>query len=329
MDLFFVISGLVIFLSARRYYREWPKGGKWIAVFLRRRFFRIVPLYFVTLFIFLIVITPEMLLLPLEQLAKHLGAHLLFVHNWFPDTHGSINGANWTIGLEMQFYLMMALLLPAFKSVRRGFWLCLSMIVISWIWRAGTFWLLRDSNAFDIFQVSTQLPGTLDAFGLGIFLGLLIDERRISLRPSLGFVSTLILTTAGIAYIAWRTIWGVPDYWHNPYMVTFFRSLLAFAFVLICLISVSTSSLLKPIDILLNYLGKVSYGIYLWHLLVILSLKKVGITEPREFLMLCLVLTISLSSLTYHLLEKPWLNHARKEVKYDRSIWNRSFGHTG
>lgn len=41
-----------------------------------------------------------------------------FVRNFWPATYGSINGVNWTLAVEMQFYLAVALLLPWLARAR-------------------------------------------------------------------------------------------------------------------------------------------------------------------------------------------------------------------
>lgn len=38
--------------------------------------------------------------------------HLGFVHNLWHQTHGTINPPNWSVGLEMQFYLLIAVCAP-------------------------------------------------------------------------------------------------------------------------------------------------------------------------------------------------------------------------
>jgi peptidoglycan/LPS O-acetylase OafA/YrhL len=103
-------------------------------------------------------------------------------------------------------------------------------------------------------------------------------------------------------------------FWDNLYMVVFFRTLLSFSFSLIiffaCIINFKglTSKLLLPI----YYLGTISYGIYLWQLPVIKLLKKIQWLTPAQFMVTTLVLTIILSSLSYHFFEKPIMERLRK-----------------
>ena len=61
---------------------------------------------------FLFLVQPQLLLMGWQTLALHLGSHALFLHNLLADTHGSINGPNWSVALEMQFYLLMLLAGP-------------------------------------------------------------------------------------------------------------------------------------------------------------------------------------------------------------------------
>jgi peptidoglycan/LPS O-acetylase OafA/YrhL len=66
---------------------------------------------------------------------------------------------------------------------------------------------------------------------------------------------------------------------------------------------------LKP----LCYLGEISYGIYLWHLLVIFSLQRTVIRDnPVQMIIYGLIITLSLSSISWHFLEKPMILKAKK-----------------
>ena len=62
----------------------------------------------------------------------------------------------------------------------------------------------------------------------------------------------------------------------------------------------------------LYYLGEVSYGIYLWHLPVILALKPLStMVSPESVLMMTLAGVVTLSALTWHLFEKPMIRRFR------------------
>jgi peptidoglycan/LPS O-acetylase OafA/YrhL len=75
VDLFFVISGFVIGLSAIKLYREGDSGYRW--TFMRRRLARIVPLYILTGAAFLVFVQPPFLQLAWEKASVRIGSHLL------------------------------------------------------------------------------------------------------------------------------------------------------------------------------------------------------------------------------------------------------------
>src|SRR3954468_23573177 len=94
--IFFVVSGFCIHLSYLRH-----ASDDWRAFFVRR-FFRIYPPYFVALIVFAV-------LFPLSRLPFdtafdwiQLASHVLLVHNFDEDTFLGINGAFWTIAIEVQ-----------------------------------------------------------------------------------------------------------------------------------------------------------------------------------------------------------------------------------
>jgi peptidoglycan/LPS O-acetylase OafA/YrhL len=49
--------------------------------------------------------------------ARDVALHLLFLHDWFAISNRSIDGIYWSLGVEVQLYLIFPLLAPLF--VRR------------------------------------------------------------------------------------------------------------------------------------------------------------------------------------------------------------------
>jgi peptidoglycan/LPS O-acetylase OafA/YrhL len=90
-------------------------------------------------------------------------------------------------------------------------------------------------------------------------------------------------------------------------MVIFFRLLLAFTLVSwICfLVALPRQQLLVRALSPFSYVGKISYGVYLWHMLVILSVMKAGMALPGQTAVLMVLLTLIISAFTWHFFEQP------------------------
>lgn len=307
VDLFFVISGFVIALSAFKLLDN--RAPRFTASFMRRRFARIVPLHYLTGLIFVMFCIPSLLFEPTRWL--HAITHLTFTHNFLPNTHGSINGANWSLGTEMQFYLLIALIAPWLRRTP-PLLILVSGLIVAWTWRAVCFWYLHRHAAtvdgFKMFFISTQLPGMLDEFAMGVFLArIYVDDQEGKFK---GFLSKfrwlLPLIAGGIIYLALHRFWQVANYWDNFWQVTFWRSSLALSCLLTLISACALSdSWFKTITRPLRYLGTISYGIYLWHLPIILALKTVPIGDPVRFSQYALVMILLFATLSWHFFEKP------------------------
>lgn len=319
VDLFFVISGFVISLSAIRLLREGERP--FARTYARHRVARILPLYYFTGLVFILFVTPQLLANP--ALPYHLFTHLFFVHNIDPVTQGSINGANWSVGTEMQFYLL--ILLTARLLSRVNPWIILlGGVTVSWSWRMLVFQLVTENQGgtFEMFVYTTQLFGMLDEFAFGIFLSrLVLDhidhagdasaplQRRLLANGWLWFAGFLI-----VGWITWRVYWSTALYWSNWNMVVFWRTGAAMTFFFL----IGSAVFLRVPDLIRRfvlppflYLGEISYGIYLWHLPVIVALQKSGITNPIHFLSLTLLFVILMASITWHFIERPLLRRYR------------------
>ncbi len=103
VDLFFVISGFVIGLSAFICIdRSGVEGFR--VPFIRHRLARIIPLHYLTRLIYVAFIVPELLFT--HGFWLQILTHALFIHNFFLEHQGGISGVNWSLAAEMQFYLL-------------------------------------------------------------------------------------------------------------------------------------------------------------------------------------------------------------------------------
>lgn len=304
VDLFFVISGFVIALSAFARLR----GGGTVGFhrgFARARLARIVPLYYLTCLIFLAFIQPELWFIP--DIVPQLLTHALFLHSWFINHQGAINGVNWSVALEMQFYVLMLLIAP---WLRRVHWAVILSggVAIAWGWRAMVFYSVSSQGQFPLFVYTTELPGMLDEFAAGILLARFVLSARGAavLAWARRFVFVLPLVTVAVVWAALRIYWANAVYWDSATMVIGFRSLMAVACAMVLLSACALG--FAPVvrwTMPLRYLGTISFGIYLWHLPVILALHRLPWLTAERALPVVLGLTLLFASMSWHVFERP------------------------
>jgi peptidoglycan/LPS O-acetylase OafA/YrhL len=196
VDLFFLLSGFLLALP-------------WIAhanaglpppstrAFYRRRARRILPAYYVQLVLLFAVVLP--LLLGRTYWRKDLYvylwngvAHGLFLQGTTPLTSGSmgINGALWTLPLEVQFYLLLPFAAPLFLRAPRRMLAGAIALSLAWQWaaahdlaplvalelRLGAHWHWAEATVREM--LAAQLPAFLGHFALGIVLARAWLARR-------------------------------------------------------------------------------------------------------------------------------------------------------
>ena len=313
VDLFFVISGFVIYLNAFRLRETFDQD--WGRVFALHRLARIAPLYLMTLILYACLVEPAMLFWPLAQMIFQGVTHALFIHNLFPSAQGAINGVNWSIGVEMQFYLFMFLAMP--WLTRAKIWQILLVLCgIACLWKGMAFFLTPAAESHRLWFLTTQLPGDLDEFAFGIAACKLVldqNERASGRNAARGIaciVAALLTATA-----MFSLFWTRPVYWDSWAAVIFFRSLMGLCGATIILAAIHFPfGCGRPGRLLsraIDYLGEISYGIYLWHLPVIMSLKHLHLDPGVGLLAATVIATIVLASLSFHLVERPWMQRAR------------------
>jgi peptidoglycan/LPS O-acetylase OafA/YrhL len=306
VDLFFVISGFVIAYSALLLHRA--DADEFQRRYWNRRLTRILPLSLVTLFLYLAIFRPWWWWTP-QMWVIQLATHLTFTHSFSTVTHGSIDGPNWSLGIEMQFYLAMALLVgwidrtPAWR-------IALYCVLISWAWRAAMLFLYGGgADAFPVFVKVVQLPGQLDEFGSGIVLAkCVLDSRHDRFSNAVPW----ILGAAATGYATFAVFWSNGSYWDIPWMVVLWRTMLAAFFACVVGVAIALPQSLarrwvKPGD----YLGETSYGIYLWHLFAVNAVVHRWHWSGVGALAAVAALTIALAAMSWHLFEKPAMRLGR------------------
>lgn len=300
VDFFFLLSGFVIWMTWGDRLRT--GGVTQVPAFLQRRIARIWPLHAVVL------AGAVALALLMAATGRHDGAefpfaelplHLLLVQNWGFTDALAWNDPAWSISAELGAYLLFPFLALAID------------------WRR------------------VPPPAVIAAIGAGAVLlaGVFAAADATTLGhgiPRLGLVRCVIEFAIGTAVAALWLRWR--DRPHAP-------ALAATALAVAVLISPLPEPLRIPIGFaaallalaltaglrgnpvegrILHYLGEISYATYLGHFLLWFAFKLAFIEDahavPPALIAAYLALTLSMSVLLYHLVERPaqrWVNGLR------------------
>ena len=316
VDLFMMLSGaLMVYQSDIRARREpMTEVRNWLRFWVRR-FFRIAPLFYVILLVVLVLgpeigaaraaiaesrgigFEPERYL---DRSFTNIALHVTFLFGFFPEYAVRTAIPDWSIGLEMQFYLFFPLILLLLARI--GLVLGSVLLIIA----TGLF-----AAAYPGFLASFPEPAFL-GLKLQLFLaGMLIMRARIDQNPRL-LLPAIILAVIPI---------GSLPHW-SEYVV---RVLLALVLI-VALSDKSPRPSLRAANAMMErtlggrtgrFLGDISYGVYLIHLpvlIVILSLLLGLPPFPRAIAGFALaVLPVALLAwLGFRLVEKPGIDLGRK-----------------
>ncbi len=263
VELFFVLSGFCLFYPyARHAVAGTARAG--LREFAYRRFLKIAPSYWLALIATVAIAFPYFA--HKSNVLMPLALHLAFINNWHADLLGWLDGAFWSLAVEVQFYLLFPLLALAF--MRFPLAAVIACAGIAFAYRYGL-----DSRVMEPLIVQ-QVPAYLDVFGAGMFAAYAVVYVRAKagdverLRPRFTLLALGAVAGAAALLFSADALVYAPQGQQHWNLIG--RSGLALALgtglAASCLSFAWWRRLVA--NRLLVVLSLISYNVYLWHALV-------------------------------------------------------------
>lgn len=296
VDLFFLLSAYLITELLLREKEQF--GAVHLRSFYMRRILRIWPLYFLAILIgVLLQLVDQNQIFPL----KYVIAFLLLSGNWLISFAGfpqSVMNPLWSVSFEEQFYLFWPIIVSAARRTRTFF---IAGGVLFLVGECGRMFVFKYGYRDEAYAMVTNTLVQLDSLTLGTLTAVLSRKVRFKATPwmRLGFF------VGGLAF------W-IPA----GYYVSLSRNSMLFGWPAVAVGAWLIFLSVYEIGVAprwLRYLGKISYGLYVFHILGLYIMTKVlsRFPPPRHGFTIywcCgLALTVAMSVLSYQFFEAPFL----------------------
>jgi peptidoglycan/LPS O-acetylase OafA/YrhL len=313
--MFFVLSGFLItsiLLNSRTAIKKGMISRRAVlAHFYARRFLRLAPLYFVVL---------TLMFIYLPEARKYA----LWFFSYLQNIHFAIEGkftiANhfWTLAVEEQFYLVwpfLILFLP-----RNLLLPTMIGVVVLGVVSRGTFLYLGMTH----FSASMLTSSHFDTLGIGSLLAVLARTSDGRMHIKRGYLNAAFLSSLVLLGIVFFTkMIGMSS------SIEFLLGELGAGLLFVWVIGIGMVGFRGPIGFMLNqpslvYLGKVSYGMYVYHWFVPQIVEQTTSVVDFSFpvtswgrFALFSVISIVFAIISWHLMERPVLG-LKRMFSYDR-----------
>ena len=296
---FFVLSS---YLITELLLREHERNDRIdVPAFYARRALRIWPLYF--FFLILMLILEPRLGMPGIPAADGPW-YLAFLGNWQIVWNGQIPRSAaqilWTVAIEEQFYLLWPLLI-AFVSPKRLGWMCALLLLLGQIAR-----LLLVATGAPFYAIHFHTCVQFDAIAWGGLLAVAVRNGAFANWPRQ--VRQMMFGGGAILAIATQLLIAED----KPFAAWPMAAYPLFAIAALMIVAGAMRNADEPSWLThpwLVRLGKISYGLYIWHLLAIVLTYKFGWCRPQSVWtsFYALPVTIGIAELSYQWIELPFL----------------------
>lgn len=317
VKMFFIISGFLItgILLQERYRSEQLQLSKQHITksFYIRRFLRIFPAYYATIFTALLLSHPDML--------QSWKWHVTYLSNLLFALRGEYMGDVshfWSLAVEEQFYLawpIMILFLPQ-RWLLPSIMFCIG---IAPIFRYTCMFILKQNDV----TVSVLPMSSLDCLAAGALLAYIKSHYTSDVLREQGLkILRTVSLVSGVAFFAFNLFVSFPQA-YDWYAV--FVSRLLLVPTLLGIVILFANGFKGAIGRILEsrlfvFPGKISYGIYLFHFFIpgmtSWVMARIG-WAPHVIILLLLniCLLFSIASISWYFLENP-VNNLKKYFPY-------------
>lgn len=345
IDAFFVLSGFCLFYPIARDMFGESKFTGWKHFFIKR-VRRIYPAYIILLIATVIFPKFSYVVYNTKNFAdvtKHLLTHLLFIHTWDADTLGSMVSTAWTMGIEVQFYMLFPLICIPFR--KKPILTFLGMLLIG---QGLRLWLMGNINVGPM-VIQAITPAYLDVFGWGMICAYFVvyARNKIKCMDKLKLLMTLmsaLCIVLAVYYMFWLRSANMPTgYDASVYFRFLYRGIFAAliaGFIFTACFSYDFWERKIWGNKFFVFLSSISYTVYLCHQNIYILLKKINVPYSSQnpvmhdrpamegMVFICISASLIIGVLITKYIEDPIVKYgfkgvAAKLVKNIKSVPNR------
>lgn len=262
VTLFFIMSGYGIYASL---YKTEKKGKISYKSYLIKRINRIIPPYYISILIMLLL-TDGTYYLSKEQLGNVL-SHIFLIHNVFPSYAGGLNGVLWALGTIFQFYLVAVIL---YKGINRykSLFLVISVCFTIICKMLAVHYLLPIMGmdmTYSFWAGRNLLTSVLDNFVIGMFISYLYYNRKTQISNICAIILSLVSLVLIYVVCKIGITYGIHTDNISGYVI---HSMIALAVGLFIFAFSYVKIGGDYISKLLIWISHYEYSIYIWHYLL-------------------------------------------------------------
>ncbi len=317
VQLFYVVSALTIGLTYERQLMHDVGTTRASAAWLVKRYFRIAPLYYYGIVLYLLIFAG------MRLLGSQLGANspfdiianVLFIHSWMPSAQNTVVPGGWSIAVEMCFYLVAPILFLVLRTSRASLIALIGTTALVFVLdravaQAMTGTSAVANNSFLYFWFPSQLPVFMAGVALYRCAGRLLWTHD---APPAG-ISIVALVGAALFGALGLALGAIGNLDHS----------LASTAMGIAFCGLALGCRYPAVEaVLVNrataWLGQISYSVYINHFAAILTIrfleKRVHVFDqlPGPVALLAIVgaafvITLPMSLMTRRLIEAPGID---------------------
>ncbi|MBZ5666386.1 MAG: acyltransferase [Acidobacteriia bacterium] len=286
VQVFFLISGLLITWLLLQ---EEERSG-WInrKAFYFRRAFRLFPALFILLAWEGLTDFPHVPKSGLIAAAFYYG-------NYHVICGGELLGIaqTWSLAVEEHFYLIWPQIFVLVRNRRLLTYACFTIALIEFVWR-----IVSDNRVGYFYAtLATETSSSAVLFGCGLALVLWYQPAKLpafTLRPLVGAFSLVVVLLLGQLPERPQLLWGVPA---------------AIPFAAIVVLQAVTYEWRILENSIARFLGRISYGVYLWGFVAKAVINWFGHDVKHTLLF---AIAIAIGTISHYLIERPAQSLARR-----------------